>query len=149
MNRFPVLASVVLTVLLANICATAAETAPDFALLDCEGKSHELHRAGGQAVVLFFTGTGCPIARKSAGKLLELKKRFGDEITVWLVNSELGADGPSVKKETEELGLAELPVLLDARQALAQALGVQRTAESLVIDTKTWSILYRGALDDQ
>jgi peroxiredoxin len=134
---------------MANIQAAAAESAPNFALLDCQGKDHELHRAGGQAVVLFFTGTGCPVARKSAGKLLDLKKQFGDAITVWLVNSELSADAAAVRKETEELGLAALPVLLDSRQGLAQTLGVERTGETIIIDTKAWAIVYRGALDDQ
>jgi len=152
MKPFSSLASAaagVAVLLLAGISAPASETAPNFSLLDCDGRNHELHRASGQAVVLFFTGNGCPVARKSAGKLLELKKRFGDEISVWLVNSELGVDGAAVKKETEELGLTELPVLLDARQALAQALGVQRTAETIIIDTTNWAIVYRGALDDQ
>ena len=55
-----------------------ADEVPNFALLDDQGKNHELHRADGRAVVLFFTGVGCPVARKSAGKLLELKKRFAD-----------------------------------------------------------------------
>ncbi len=126
----------------------AAEV-PNFALLDDQGKNHELHRADGRAVVLFFTGVGCPVARKSAAKLLELKKRFADDITVWLVASELDADRAALRKEVEELGLGDLPVLLDTKQALAQAFGVQRTAETLVIDTKSWSIAYRGALDDQ
>ena len=65
-------------------------------------------------MVLFFTGVGCPVARKSAGKLLELKKQFGDDVTVWLVDSELGADREAVRKEAEELGLGDFPVLLDS-----------------------------------
>ena len=126
-----------------------ADEVPNFALLDDQGKNHELHRADGRAVVLFFTGVGCPVARKSAGKLLELKKQFKDDITVWLVHSELDADLVALRKEVEELGLASLPVLLDTKQALAQSFGVQRTAETIVLDTKSWSIVYRGALDDQ
>jgi hypothetical protein len=89
------------------------------------------------------------VVRKSAGKLIELKKQFKDDITIWLVNSELEADRASIRKEAEELGLADLPVLLDTKQALAQSFGVQRTAETIVLDTKSWSIVYRGALDDQ
>lgn len=126
-----------------------ADEVPNFALLDDQGKNHELHRAEGRAVVLFFTGVGCPVARKSAEKLLELKKQFKDDITIWLVHSELDADRDAIRKEVEELGLASLPVLLDTKQALAQSFGVQRTAEAIVLDTKSWSIAYRGALDDQ
>ena len=126
----------------------AAEV-PNFALLDDHGRSHELHRAEGRAVVLFFTGVGCPVARKSAGKLLELKRQFQDDVTVWLVDSELDVDPAAVTKEATELGVASLPVLLDPKQALARSFGVERTAETIVLDTKTWSIVYRGALDDQ
>lgn len=126
-----------------------AEEVPNFTLLDTAGKNHELHRASGRAVVLFFTGVGCPVARKSAGKLLELKKQFGDDVTVWLVDSELGSDREAVRKEAEELGLGDFPVLLDSKQAVAQALDVERTAETIVLDAKTWSPVYRGAIDDQ
>src|SRR5437867_2324466 len=34
----------------------------NFALLDHRGQSHELRRADARAVVIFFTGNGCPIA---------------------------------------------------------------------------------------
>ena len=129
--------------------ALHADEIPNFALLDSSGRNHELHRAGGRAVVLFFTGVGCPVARKSAEKLRDLKKQFGDDITLWLIDSELGADRESIQKEAEELGLTEFPVLLDSKQTLARALDVQRTAETIVVDTKTWSLIYRGALDDQ
>ena len=126
-----------------------AEEIPNFVLLDTEGKVHEFHRANGRAVMLFFIGTGCPIVKKSAGKLLELKKRFGDDLTIWLVDSELDVDREVVRKEAGELGLSELLVLLDGKQAVALALGVQRTAEAVVLDAKTHSIVYRGAVDDQ
>ena len=122
---------------------------PNFALLDDHGRSHELHRVESRAVVLFFTGIGCPVARKSAGKLLELKRQFQDDVTVWLVDSELDVDPAAVTREATELGVTSLPVLLDPKQALARSFGVERTAETIVLDTKTWSIVYRGALDDQ
>jgi peroxiredoxin len=136
-------------VLTPSAATWSAEEVPNFALLDDKGRSHELHRADGRAVVLFFTGIGCPVARKNAGKLIELKKQFNDDVTVWLVNSELGVDREAVRKEADELGLTDLPLLLDPKQALAQSFGVQRTAETIVLDTKTWSIVYRGAVDDQ
>jgi peroxiredoxin len=147
---FPVHCCVAFGVILAmQLEPLRADEVPNFALLDVQGKNHELHRADGRAVVLFFTGVGCPVVRKSAGKLLELKKQFKEDITIWLVHSELEADRASVRKEAEELGLADLPLLLDTKQALAQSFGVQRTAETIVLDTKSWSIVYRGALDDQ
>jgi hypothetical protein len=71
-----------------SVAAGPAVEMPDFSLLDLGGHNRELHRAGGRAVVLFFTGTGCPIARKSAPKLLALKDQFQDKgVSVWVVNS--------------------------------------------------------------
>jgi hypothetical protein len=60
----------------------------NFSLIDYNGKNHELRRAGGRAVVLYFTGVGCPIARQSTHKLQALADRFGRHgVTVWLINA--------------------------------------------------------------
>jgi peroxiredoxin len=129
--------------------ALHAKEVPNFVLLDTAGKARELRRAESRTVLLFFTGAGCPVVRKSAGKLLELKKQFGADLDVWLVDAELGADAEAARKEASELGLTDLQLLMDAKQAVAQSLDVERTAEAVVIETKTWSVVYRGALDDQ
>lgn len=143
------MAALALAAALAPMAAMAAKEVPNFLLLDDRGKAHELHRAEGRVVVLFFTGVGCPVARKSAGKLQALKERFGKEVTVWVVESEANGDAAAVRKEAEELGLGALPLLMDTTQSLALALGVERTAEVIALDTKSWAILYRGAIDDQ
>jgi peroxiredoxin len=144
-----VLAVLAMVCVIAQMSLMAAKEVPNFLLLDDRGKAHELHRADGRVVVLFFTGVGCPVARKSAGKLQALKEHFGKDVTVWLVESEANGDPAAVRKEVDELGLGALPVLMDTTQSLALALGVERTAEVVAVDTKTWSILYRGAIDDQ
>ena len=71
--------------------AQAAREMPNFNLLDLNGHNHELQRVEGRAVVLFFTGTGCPIARKSAPKLRQLRNTFGKEgVSFWIINSYAG-----------------------------------------------------------
>ncbi len=132
-----------------TLSTAGAMEAPNFTLLDDHGKAHELHRAEGRAVVLFFTGVGCPVARKNAGKLHAMKEHFGKDLEVWMVYSDGQDDRAAVTKEAQELGVSELPALLDHHQALALALGVQRTAEVVALDTKDWSIFYRGEIDDQ
>ncbi len=127
----------------------SAEEMPNFLLLDYKGKAHELHRADGKAVVLFFTELGCPIARKSVGKLRQVKEHFGNDVSVWMIDADAQDDRDAVRKEAEELGIGEMPMLLDTRQALTLAFGVQRTAEVLALDTKDWTVIYRGAIDDQ
>ena len=123
---------------------------PNFNALDLAGHNYELHRAGGRAVVLFFTGTGCPIARKSAPKLRDLSRRFGSEgVSFWIVNSYAEDKPEDMARECRELNLWGLPYLRDPKQSLALSLGVQRTAEVLAIGAKDWQVFYRGAMDDQ
>lgn len=130
--------------------ARAARAVPDFNLLDLRGRDHELYRVEGRAVVLFFTGTGCPIARKSAPKLREIRRRFGGEgVTIWIVNTYPGDRIDECRREAGELELHGIPYLRDPRQGVALALGVERTAEVVALDVKTHRVFYQGAIDDQ
>jgi peroxiredoxin len=123
---------------------------PNFNLLDLRGHNHELQRAGGRAVVLFFTGTGCPIARKSAPKLRDLQDHFGkDGVSFWIINSYADDTFEEIHKECDELGLWRLTYLRDTKQNVALAFNVHRTAEVVALSTKDWHVVYRGAIDDQ
>lgn len=133
-----------------TLSAASGPTVPNFSLLDQDNANHELHRTSGRAVVLFFTGTGCPIVRKNAAKFLELRDRFQSAgVTFWMVNAYAGDTKEDIRKERFELGLRTMTYLIDAKQSLSLALGVERTAEVVAIDTKDWKIFYRGAIDDQ
>jgi peroxiredoxin len=138
--------------LAADVLPVASQTkeVSNFALLDYTGRLHELRRAGGDAVVLFFTANGCPVARKSAGKLKDLNEKFADRgIQFWLVNSNSADDRKSIAQESIQLKLGHLPVLKDDTQGVARHLGVHRTCECVAISTKDWTVFYRGAIDDQ
>ena len=129
--------------------ATADEVL-NFALLDQRGRMHELRRAEGDAVVLFFTANGCPVARQSAPKLRAIQERFGPRgVQVLLVDTSPADDAKSIARESRELGLWHMPVLKDDAQGVVRHLGVKRTAEVVAISTKDWSVFYRGAIDDQ
>ena len=122
----------------------------NFALLDQRGRLHELRRAGGRAVVLFFTANECPIARQSATKLKALREQFsGRGVEVLMVNSSPADDRASISKEMSELEAWHLPVLKDDTQGVARHLGVKRTGVVIAISTKDWTVFYRGAIDDQ
>ena len=122
----------------------------NFALLDSDGRMHELRRTDARAIVLYFTMNGCPIARQSYSKLRSLQKKFRDNgLAVWLVNVSDSESRADIGKEGREFGAGSLPMLIDEAQGVAQALGVQRTAEAIAISTKDWKVFYRGAVDDQ
>lgn len=128
----------------------SAATVSNFNLLDQHGKNHELYRAPGRAVVLFFTTTGCPIARKSSPKLKALQRQFSpDDLTVWMINAGAEEEKKAIDDELGELGLWRMTYLWDRKQVVALALGIERTAEVVAIETGSWKILYQGAVDDQ
>ncbi|HEX3988322.1 MAG TPA: redoxin domain-containing protein, partial [Verrucomicrobiae bacterium] len=122
----------------------------NFSLLDYKGKYHELRRTDARAIVLFFTETGCPVARQSIDKLKSLQEHYSDRgIVVWMIDSNADDDRAAVEKEAREFDESPLPVLIDDTQEIARLLNVKRTAETICIDTTNWTVFYRGAIDDQ
>ena len=66
-----------------------------------------------------------------------------------MINSNTQDDRESIEHEAEEFKEESLPVLIDDTQQIARMLGIKRTAETICIDTRDWTVFYRGALDDQ
>ena len=122
----------------------------NFSLLDHEGKLRELYRQNeARAIVLIFTGTGCPIAQKSVPKLKALRDEFGSKgVVFWLIDSNAQDDLESIREEAVDFKI-DLPILLDQSQVVAKFLGATRTAEAVCIQPKSWTVFYRGAIDDQ
>ena len=122
----------------------------DFSLLDYRGRHFELHRADARVVVLFVAGNGCPIVRQSISKVRSLRGKFAkDGVVFWMLNANPQDDRESIEEEARSFNVGSIPILLDEHQFVARSLGVTRTAEAIAISTKDWTILYRGAIDDQ
>ncbi|HVY69830.1 MAG TPA: redoxin domain-containing protein [Verrucomicrobiae bacterium] len=139
----------VAALLLAVPVATAAGV-PNFTLMDFREQNQELRRADGKAVVLFFTGNGCPIAAKSVPKLRALKSKFGKEgITFWVINAYPDDTLQSIREERNKLKMTGFQILRDTKLEVALSLGVERTAEVVAISTSDWKVFYQGAIDDQ
>jgi peroxiredoxin len=123
---------------------------PDFELTDTRGVEHELYeRTDQRALVLFSHGLGCPIARLQTPRLQELAAELGPRgVSIWFLNSDASADAAEVRAEVDAWGI-DLPVLLDGAQSVTRALEIDRMAEAVVVDTRTWTIAYRGLVDDR
>jgi hypothetical protein len=167
----------------------------DFALLDQQGRNHQLYRyADSRAVVLFVYGSDCNISRDSIPALKQLRDRFaersdgllmtlreqsvqpGDGLLaklrsrlarwgyVLLVKLRERAAGRSVRflmidanpqddRKTLQSDTAryaiDMPILRDRTQLVAESLDIDRTGEALLIDTRTWRVVYRGPVDDR
>jgi mono/diheme cytochrome c family protein len=130
--------------------ATAgATTVEDFALLDHQGRYHQLTAlADVPVVVLYSFATGCPIARQDVATLTRLAHSTAGTARILLLDPVVSDDRAAVAKEATDLGTT-LPVLLDPAQLIARDLGITRTGEALVITTRDWKIVWRGPVDDR
>ena len=171
------------------------ERVGDFALLDHEGRNHQLYRyTGSSAVVLFVYGSDCNIARASVpalkelreqfdsrgdGPLLKLRERFaardggflmqlqerianrsvsflmklrkhfaGPSVSFLMIDANPQDDRKTLQQDAARYGI-DMPILRDDSQLVAESLDLQRTGEALLIDTRTWQVVYRGPVDDR
>ena len=122
----------------------------NFALLDHRGAAHELHYlSDAQAIVLMVHGNGCPIVRNSLPALAAVRDRYAERgVEFLLLNSNLQDDRASIAEEAEEFAI-DFPILVDETQLIGEGLGLLRTAEVLVIDPQSWTLAYRGTIDDR
>lgn len=122
----------------------------NFALIDQLGETHELFDGGNaRVVVLIVQGNGCPVVRNALIDLASVRERFeGEPVRFLMINSNLQDDQESIRDEAEEWGI-DLPILVDKVQKVGEALAFTRTAEALVIDTRSRSLAYRGPLNDR
>jgi peroxiredoxin len=165
----------------------------DFALLDHEGKYHQLYRyADSRAVVLFVYGSDCNIARDTLPALKQLREEFADHgdgppiasrerladrgfvtkvrerladwshgvsmklrerfgkgnVSFLMIDANSLDDRKTLQKDAARYGI-DMPILKDETQLVAGSLDIYRTGEALLIDTRTWRIVYRGPVDDR
>ncbi|HMD29338.1 MAG TPA: redoxin domain-containing protein [Steroidobacteraceae bacterium] len=140
---------------LLSVAGSAAGLAPgahvaDFTLKDETGAAHELYGLSAKrAVVIMTQSNGCPIVRLAVPALREIRDRYPkQDVEFLLLNPTLQDSAESVAREVAEFNFG-LRVMLDPRQKVGEALGVDRTAEVYVIDPKSWTLVYHGPIDDR
>jgi peroxiredoxin len=123
---------------------------PEFELSDQGGKTHTLaDYADRDLLVLYVQGVGCPIARIAVPSYREVRAEFESKnVAFMMFNSNIQDNIPRIAREVDEFGI-DFTVLKDEGQALAKALGVERTAEVFVIDPKSREVFYRGPINDK
>ncbi len=122
----------------------------DFALLDAGGAYHRLFaESRAKAVVFYVHGLDCTVARNDIPSLMALRERYRKAgVVFYLLNANSRDDRAALKGEAERLGI-DIPILKDESQLVMESLGVMRTGEAILIDPATWTIRYRGPLDDR
>ena len=135
----------------AHADAAQASTAPahvdDFLLADQDLMGRQLYRlSDDKAVVLVAYQTGDKQVRADARALMALKAAYaGKGVDVLAIDSRIGETRPAVIADAKAAGL-DVPILFDYEQLVGEALGVARAAEVIVVDPRSWTVAYRGAL---
>jgi peroxiredoxin len=123
----------------------------DFKLKDQNGKEYDLYKfgAGAKAVVLTMHTKGCPIGQQLMPDFKDLQAKYEAKGVKFLMINANTHDTPAmIAAEMKDFGLT-IPVLKDTDQSVTEPLGVERATETLILDPKTWKILYQGPINDR
>ena len=139
--------------------AAIDKPAPDFTLIDLDGKKHTLsdYTAAGNIVVLEWFNPDCPYVQEhykpeAKGTSTVVEKEFKGKKVVWLrINSGSEKSGTSGKdrntKAAKEWSITS-PILLDADGAVGRKYGAKVTPTLFIIN-ENGVIAYTGAMDSK
>ncbi len=121
----------------------------DFALLDQNGRFHRLFDyAHAKAIVLYIHGIDCPVVDNNIAAIEKLRNQFREQNVVFLlINANPNDDHKALLNESIRLE-SNIPILIDENQLVVEQLGVMRAGEAIVVDTKSWTVGYRGPVED-
>lgn len=133
--------------------AVLGAEAPQFDLPGVDGQSHSLGSyADANVLVLVQSCNHCPYVQAWEGRLSAIASDYADRgVRVVAVNSNDVVSHPEdsfeeMQKRSREQGFT-FEYLYDEPQAVAQALGAERTPEVFVYD-RDRQLRYHGAIDD-
>jgi hypothetical protein len=120
-----------------------AQRVDDFFLADQDLLGRQLYRhADDKAVVLYAYAPGDSQVHADAKALSALVTKGVD---VLAIDSHLGDKRPTVQADAKAAGI-NFPILFDYEQLTGEALNLSRAGETIVVDPRTWTVAYRGAL---
>jgi peroxiredoxin len=126
--------------------AKVGQAAPDFALLDSEGKQRKLSDYSGKVVVLEWLSQQCPWSRKALPIMKDLRKKYDGKGIVWLgLDSTNGRKPEENVQYTKDQGL-DFPILMDTEGTVGHLFGARTTPHVFVINKG--KLVYAGALNN-
>ena len=125
-------------------------SADNFVLLDQHGVAHELrYHRDATAIILISHGNGCQVVRSNLPDYKALRKDYKAKgVHVLMLNANIQDTREKISNEAQEWGF-DFPILKDETQLIARSLKINRTAEVLVIDPRSWQVVYRGPMNDR
>lgn len=101
-----------------------------------------------KATVLVFSNTTCPLVQKYWPKLQRLEEKYRDQgVQFASVNISVDDEVSEIAQQAIDFGVT-FPFVKDVDGSCARALGVERTPEVVILDSKR-VLRYRGRIDDQ
>lgn len=130
--------------------------APDFTLVDTNGKKHSLSDYKGKFVVLEWVNFGCPFVKKhyNSGNMQNLQKMYTKKGVVWLTicSSAPGKqgyyEGGEINAILEKKKAAPTAYLLDPEGTVGKMYGAKTTPHMYVINPEGL-LIYAGGIDDK
>jgi mono/diheme cytochrome c family protein len=121
--------------------AAPGERVDNFALLDQNGKHHDLYYlSDAKAVVLMTHENECQAVSEALPSLKAAKATYGDRgVEFLMINAVDSRD-----EIANGAGAPGIPVLVDERRLVSESLRLNRASEVMVIDPKGWKVAYRG-----
>jgi len=122
----------------------------NFKLKDTTGKVHELYKmTDAKAIVISMHTKGCPIGQQLNPDFHALQAKYEAKGVKFLMINPNTHDTPEmIAKEAKDFDIT-MPILKDADQSVTEPWGVERATETLIVDPKTWKILYQGPINDR
>jgi hypothetical protein len=129
----------------ATLGAAAVDRVRDFALLDHQGKFHQLSYYGDQQALVIAVHDGSDA--QSPAELVKIQSDMMDQsVMIFMLNANKDQTRESIARQAAAFAI---PVLIDESQLVARDLGFTRIGEAIVIDPETMQIVFRAAVGDE
>ena len=121
------------------------QPAPDFALLDLQGRLHTLGDYRGRIVIVNFWSAECPHSERTDRSMMACLVQWGGEVEMLSIASNRSE---TIQMWEQACKTRRIPrILIDAEQVVANLYGAVATPHVFLID-RDGILRYRGAVDD-
>ena len=128
----------------------AGEAITDFSLIDHQGRFFQLSRHSDQnAVVIATLSENKRDLSRFAKDLSSLAEQFKDNDIEFFFMDSSGAHDKALLSDIAIEAKLSVPILIDDTQLIAEALGITRSLETIIINPKSKELVFRGALNDR
>ena len=121
----------------------ANERIGDFALLDDQGKFHQLSYYGDyRAVAVLISGLSSEADQEQLSAFAAAAKAHSDNVVFWVLNPNPSTDRVAARAALDNQQV-DLPVLMDESQLVAKNLSAKAYGEVLVLNPQTTTLMHR------